>query len=112
VQWTNVPYFGVPGSSNNFAIILDSTTSSITIDGLSNFAPVGGGGTGMFLGISPGSPLASDPGPINFLVGGPNPGPAGLGMLYAFGPTGTLAPGAMGLILTPNGSNNYDWAAY
>lgn len=112
VQWTNIPYYGSSGTSNTFAIVMDSNTGAITIDGLPTFQPIPGPNNGMFLGLSPGGPLAADPGPVTFSFGGPHPGPAGSGMLYQFGPTGTLATGAAGLTFVPNGSNNYAWSGY
>ena len=110
IGWTGVPYYGWPSTACSFSITLDAAVGSIVIDGLGSFQQIAG--ANMLLGLSPGSPIATDPGPVTFTVGGPHAGPAGHGMLYQLGPAGTLAGGVSGIVFMPNGAGNYDWSAY
>lgn len=77
-----------------------------------------GGGAGAGMGphwpscpAGAGTLGATDPGATVYALGGPNPGPAGLGMIYAFGPAGSLTPAGLNMLLfIPNAGGNYDWA--
>ncbi|MSR75785.1 MAG: hypothetical protein EXS14_09995 [Planctomycetes bacterium] len=123
VDYTNMIYWGTT-VTNTFALIIDSS-GTVQFDGLTGLAvgplpgPVGTS-SNQFLGIStggagtlaPGSGAATDLGATIFAVGGPNVGPTGLGMTYAFGAWGSLHTGINNITFMPNGAGNYDWAAF
>jgi hypothetical protein len=116
VDYTNMVYWGTP-VQNTFALLIDSSTGMVQLDGLSGLltGPVpapNGTSLNMFLGISPGAPLATNAGPTVFAVGGPNAGPTGGGMIYAYGNWGSLHTGINNITFLPNINNNYDWAAF
>ncbi len=105
VEYRGVPYFNTT-IPVNFDVIVE-TSGTISINGV-NGLPAGGGQ--QFLGLSAGSSgPATDPGVTMFNVSGPNPGPAGLGMIYNFGTAGGLATGVAVLTFIPNALGNYDW---
>lgn len=109
--WSNVPYYGNSGLTASFSISFDTSNDSITISGLNSFPvfPVTvGAENNMFLGLSAGNTGSTDVGQTTFSIGGPNPPPAGLGMIYQFGQGGTLAPGVNTITFTPSGGN-YTW---
>jgi hypothetical protein len=111
VDWMGVSYFLIPSMTVTWNILLDGSTGGITLDGLMGWPPFPNaqGSLPEMLGISAGSLGATDPGMTAFTTGGPNPGPAGLGMIYETGQAGTLAPGVNTLTFYPNASGNYDW---
>ncbi len=109
VQFTGVRYFATL-TANTFAFVFD-TNGTVAIDGLMGVMPLN---VVQMVGISAGSLGATDPGATAFSLGGPNIGPAGLGMIYALGNAGSLTPGLNQLVFTPSGVNpgNYDWAGF
>jgi hypothetical protein len=119
VDYTNVIYWGTT-ITNTFSLHVDATTGVASIDGLTGVVPgpaTAPGGTVLdqFVGISRGNDnfgtnVATDPGITAFSVSGPNPGPAGFGMIYNFGQWGTLTTGLNNLLFVPNAGGNYDWA--
>lgn len=106
VDWVGVANFGTPGTSNTFGIQID-TSGNVVFDGLLGINP---GASTMLLGLSAGNLGATDPGATVFSLGANVVGPAGMGMLYQLGPTGTLAAGVNLLTFTPNANPNYDWS--
>ncbi|MSR74315.1 MAG: hypothetical protein EXS14_02430 [Planctomycetes bacterium] len=107
IAWANVPYFGT-AITNSFILSLDASGTALC-DGLTGIA-VGAGSA--WFGTSAGNLGATDPGITTFTIGGPNAGPAGMGMLYNFGTAGTATAGINQLMLLPNLLGNYDWAAF
>jgi hypothetical protein len=109
VAYQNVPYFGNAGITNNFQIIFDASNGQVQISnipGMQLFPPTAGTVTDAFLGMSPGTLGATDPGPFPYALGFQF-GPGGLNMIYQFGQSGTLAAGINTLLFIPAGSN-YD----
>ncbi len=114
VDWAGIPHYGSPFLLSTWFIEIDATTGSITISGLTSFAPsppITGASNAMFLGLSRGSAgPTTDPGSSPFSIGGIFSGPTNpTDMLYEFGQAGTLAPGVSTLIFTPSLAGNYDW---
>ncbi len=116
VDYTNMIYWGTT-VQNTFALIIDASTGTVQLDGLAGLVagpatPPTGTNVNMFLGISPGTPSATDPGMTPFAAGGPNTGPVGGGMLYSFGTWGTLHTGLNNITFIPTAAGNYDWIAF
>jgi hypothetical protein len=108
VVYHAVPYFALtqPLTLNTFTIDFDPTTGVIQLMGMA----IGTTTTyPMFLGISKGAG-ATDPGPANFAIGGPNAPATPSDMIYKFGlGSPGLAPGVQTITFTPTGSGGYSW---
>ncbi len=111
VDYVGVPYFGEPANPVTFAIEIDPILATVTIDGLWG-VPLSSTGLFAMLGVSPGFPLATDPGAINLVPGGPSPGPAGGAMLYALGVPGLFTSGLASVVFVPNAIGNYDFTVF
>ena len=110
VAYSAIPYFVQATTSNSYALIID-TAGIVQLDGLSGVVLHPVATSLMFTGISAGLTGATDPGAAAFAVGGPNAGPAGLGMIYAFGQAGLATQGLNNITFVPNMTGNYDWLA-
>lgn len=119
VDYTNLIYWGTT-VTNTFALHVDAVSGLVSIDGLTGLGvgPVpapAGTVADQFMGMSRGNDnfganIATDPGQTMFALGGPIPGPTGFGMIYKFGPWGSLTTGINNLQFLPTGFGNYDWA--
>jgi hypothetical protein len=109
----SVNYLFVPNylstTQNSFSLQIDTNTGVLSIVGLGGialeFLP-------QLIGASPGTPGATDPGPVLF-------SPSTLGVttnatdtIYNMGGQGFLTLGISRIDFTPNGFNNYDWISY
>lgn len=124
VSWTNVPYYGEPGTANSFELIIDTGTGQLAITGLAGIAPNPINNTTIpsndtqFLGISMGSVGATDGGATTFVTG------TGMGaqpsdMIYDWfdgAPGGAgLAPsltGSLTAILFSPTAGTYSWQGF
>ncbi len=96
VAWTGVPYHNGAGVVSP-SIELNTSASTIVLDGLSSFTP--GGGV-LFMGVSPGRGARND-GISNFQVGPISASNAPRTMLYDFGWTGVVNAGLSSVLFSP-----------
>ncbi len=115
VAYNNMRYWGNAALFLNGSMSLDTATGVITLSGMNTFPvfPVtAGSDNNMFLGISRGGGLATNPGPTAFAAAGSGSAALATDMLYVFGQAGTLAPGVASIAFTPNMGGGYDWAGF
>lgn len=112
--WDAVAPFAAPsGTVTSFQVVHDVGSGAWSIDGLGGLASVAGE---TFLGLSPGTLGATDPGQALFLLGSGTPS-AGSEMIYEIGPGSGLSPvtgGLARLAFLPTvvgGEATYDWVA-
>jgi hypothetical protein len=122
VQFNNVPYFGLAGG-NSYSVLFDTNTNEVALTGLQGLAA--GAPAGMWLGISPGAPVVTDPGIVNLAALSPGfgdgvGGPIGAGvaaaatdMTYDFNGVGTATSITTNLVntitFTDDTLGNYVW---
>jgi hypothetical protein len=110
-EWNAIPQFSFPPSINRTVrLTLDATTNTITLD---NYLIAGLGGGYCGIGISPGTPIATDPGPVSFvseLAYGLVPGwPLATDATYEHSLTGMVnVTGITSIMFIPNANGNYD----
>ncbi len=112
VTYAGVPFYNSPTNNPTWYIELDSSTGAVTLNGFgafTQFVPAAGTVTDQWIGMSVGGGVATDAGQTTYTLG-LSPGPSNAtDMIYRLGLGGTLTPGVMSLIFTPNSFGNYDW---
>ncbi len=121
VNYNGVIYYGQPGSPNTFAVVMDTTTGDLTLDGLagigSNPAVAGSAaGDAQFLGMSGGNAVgATDPGATLFAAGSAGASVLSTDMIYDQHPAGTagvcpsLVPGTLSSGTFSHAGGGYLW---
>lgn len=100
VTYNNVIYYGQTGLLSG-SLSIDAATGAVTLSGMGGFPPSSSTTLDMFVGITRGSGIATDPGPITFAPGTTGTSAVATDMLYTFGRAGTLATGVSSIVFTP-----------
>ena len=100
VTYNNVIYYGQTGLLSG-SMTIDAATGAVTLSGMGGFPPSSSTTLDMFVGITRGSGIATDPGPITFAPGTTGTSAVATDMLYTFGRAGTLATGVSAIVFTP-----------